>query len=312
MGTVIVCRDATEDEQMALAIARVRSQLEQRVHERTAELEAVNAKLRLVEFTVQQAPVATYWIARDARILRVNATACRMLGYRAEDLEQMPLASLDPAFPFERWEQSWDELRRVGHRTIETVHIALDGRHLPVEVDVCHLEFEGAEYHVAFARDISQRKLTESSLRASEERFRGTLDAMLEGCMIIGFDWRYRYVNEAAARHAGSTVDEVRSRSVFEVAPGIDQTSLFAVMRDCMDKRRSAKVEHEVRFAGGPTRWFELAIQAAPEGLFVLSLDITDRKRGAAAVPPNTAAIANRCRNRAGAPRAAPRYGWRR
>ena len=24
---------------------------------------------------------------------------------------------------------------------------------------------------------------------------------MLEGCQIIGFDWRYRYLNDAAAAH---------------------------------------------------------------------------------------------------------------
>jgi GAF domain-containing protein len=42
--------------------------------------------------------------------------------------------------------------------------------------------------------------LGDEALRESEERFHSTLDNMLEGCQIIGFDWRYLYLNAAAAR----------------------------------------------------------------------------------------------------------------
>ena len=41
----------------------------------------------------------------------------------------------------------------------------------------------------------------EERLRASERRLRNTLDNMLEGCQIIGPDWRYLYVNNAVAKH---------------------------------------------------------------------------------------------------------------
>jgi ligand-binding sensor protein len=44
---------------------------------------------------------------------------------------------------------------------------------------------------------IEQLQLNET-LRISEERSRSTLDQMLEGCQILGFDWRYIYLNHTA------------------------------------------------------------------------------------------------------------------
>lgn len=36
-----------------------------------------------------------------------------------------------------------------------------------------------------------------------------TLDLMVEGCQIIGYDWRYRYVNEAVAQQGRKSRDEL-------------------------------------------------------------------------------------------------------
>ena len=41
---------------------------------------------------------------------------------------------------------------------------------------------------------------TEESLRESRLRYQEVLDHMLEGAQIIGFDWRYRYVNDSVTQ----------------------------------------------------------------------------------------------------------------
>ncbi|MEW5817515.1 MAG: ATP-binding protein, partial [Spirochaetota bacterium] len=116
-------------------------------------------------------------------------------------------------------------------------------------------------------------------LQASEARYRSALDNMLEGCQIIGFDWRYRYVNESAARSGRRGKEELLGRTIMEIYPGIEATELFAVLRRCMEERVPELMENEFIYPDGTKAWFQLSIQPVPEGIFILSLDITEHKR---------------------------------
>jgi signal transduction histidine kinase/CheY-like chemotaxis protein len=60
--------------------------------------------------------------------------------------------------------------------------------------------------------------------------------------------------------------------------PGIERTPMFAVLDRCMRERRSETFENEFEYEDGRCAWFELRIQPCPEGLIVMSLDITERK----------------------------------
>jgi len=118
----------------------------------------------------------------------------------------------------------------------------------------------------------------QASQLLSAEGYRSTLDNMLEGCQIIGFDWRYLYVNDAIARHGRCTKEELLGHTMMEIYPGIKDTEMFATLKDCMEKRTPHRLEIEFTFPDGSKGWFELSIQPVPEGIFILSLDITERK----------------------------------
>lgn len=118
----------------------------------------------------------------------------------------------------------------------------------------------------------------EQAVQESERRFRETLDGMIEGCQTLGFDWRYLYVNEAAARHGRRTVKELLGHTVMEVYPGIESTPLFSRLDECMKRRTPGNLENEFHFGDEESAWFQLSVQPVPEGLFILSLDITKRK----------------------------------
>lgn len=116
------------------------------------------------------------------------------------------------------------------------------------------------------------------SLSKSEERFRSTLDNMLEGCQIIGFDWKYIYINDAAEKHYRRPKDELIGKRYMDMWPGIEETEVFGFIKRCMEERINHQMDNEFIFPDGSPGWFELSIQAVPEGVFILSHDISERK----------------------------------
>ena len=148
-----------------------------------------------------------------------------------------------------------------------------------LEAQVAERTAELARANAELLGNMAERERAAESLRQSEERFRGTLDTMLEGCSIFGFDWRYVYVNESAARHVRRSKQELLGRTMPEAYPGIEETEVFRVLRRSMEDRTARRMENQFFYGDGTSAWFDLSILPVPEGLFVLSYEITERKQ---------------------------------
>ena len=101
----------------------------------------------------------------------------------------------------------------------------------------------------------------------------------MEGCQLIGSDWRYLYLNDAAEGHNRRPNAELLGRTMLEAWPGIEASAGFAMLRRCMDERLVQDGEWEFLFPDGTTRWFDVRSQPVPEGILVLSTDITERRQ---------------------------------
>ena len=128
-------------------------------------------------------------------------------------------------------------------------------------------------------RNITGRKQAEQALHASEAKYRHTLDAMLEGCQILGFDWRYLYLNDVADNHNRRPKEELLGKKYMEMWPGIESTTVFEIIRRCMEDRLPQSMENRFVFPDGSEGWFELRIYPVPEGVVMFSVDTTERKR---------------------------------
>jgi PAS domain S-box-containing protein len=178
-------------------------------------------------------------------------------------------------------DQMTEALRR--HREMDNVPIVLLTAKADDELQVKLLKegvqdyiykpFSVEELRARVAGRISERKRTEEAIHASEDRYRNALDNMLEGCQIIGFDWRYLYLNGVADKHNRRPKEELLGKKYMEMWPGIESTEVFVVIRRCMEERVPQSMENEFTFPDGSQGWFELRIYPVPEGIVIFSMD---------------------------------------
>jgi len=105
------------------------------------------------------------------------------------------------------------------------------------------------------------------------------LENLLEGFQVIGPDYRFRYVNTAVALQGRQPREALLGKRMEDVYPGIEATPMFATLRECMNRRIPREMENEFAFPDGSKGWFELRFEPVRDGVGILSLDITERKR---------------------------------
>jgi PAS domain S-box-containing protein len=227
-------------------------------------------------------PEYCYMVSPEGQILDVNQSALSALGYDREELLGRPISSVYAAESKARAEELMARWRETGRLANESITVVTKGG---VCLDVLLSMYAvrddtGTVVHsVSVQRDITELRRAEELLKHSEERYRSTLDGMIEGCQLIGADWTYVYVNPAAAAQARMPREQMEGRRMSEVYPGIEQSPLYAVLQECLKQRVHRRLDYEWTYADGSSAWFELSIEPVTDGLFVLSLDITERKR---------------------------------
>jgi len=220
----------------------------------------------------------------DGKIVEVNDAWIRFTGYSKEEAYGHSSVELG-LVERETGERSRALLRATGAVPVGEFSLRTrDGQPRIVLASGKVILIAGEPHSLGSMLDITERKQAESALVASEERYRTTLDNMIEGCQLIGFDWRYLYLNRSASIHNRRANEEILGRKMAEVWPGIEASPVFTMLRRCMEERITLHEEIEFTFPDGVTGWFDLNCQPAPEGIFILSVDITERKRAESAV----------------------------
>ena len=113
-----------------------------------------------------------------------------------------------------------------------------------------------------------------------EKNYYATIDNLMEGFQLIGHDWRYLYVNETVVKHSKyKSKEELLGYTMMEKYPGIEHTPMFETLELCMTGRLCKVLENEFTYPDGSKGWFELRVEPVPDGIFILSVDISERKK---------------------------------
>jgi PAS domain S-box-containing protein len=103
------------------------------------------------------------------KFLEVNEETCKRLGYSREELSKLSPADISSPENILKIPMRIQKLMEDGRILFETVHVAKDGRHIPVEVNVHLLDFKGKPTVLAIARDITARRQAQEALEKAHE-----------------------------------------------------------------------------------------------------------------------------------------------
>ena len=224
---------------------------------------------------------ATVIIEEDTTISLANSEFEKLSGYSREEIEGKK--SWTEFIPEEDQEKmkEYHRLRRIDPTlaplTYDFRFVDREGVVKNIHLDIGMIP--GTQKSVGSLLDITELKQFQEALAKSEKKFRSALDNMMEGCQIIGYDWTYLYVNDAVSRQGHFNKEELLGHTMMEMYPGIEDTELFAVLRRCMGRRVSDHFDNKFIYPDGKTAWFELSIHPVSEGIFILSIDITERMK---------------------------------
>lgn len=234
--------------------------------------------------------------APDGRIMAANPSACNILGMTEEEIIRAGRSGIvdmdDP-----RIHDFLATRARYGKASGENILIRKDGTRFPAYVSSAMFDSESGEKGtILIFEDITNRKKAEEQIRQmnkhleklveqktkevfeKEERYRYALDNMMEGVQIIDFNWRYLYLNDEAVNQSNLGRDQLVGKSMLELYPGIEKTEMFQVLLRSMKSRSSARIDNQFMYSDKSSRWYNLSVLPVPEGLFILSSDITARK----------------------------------
>ena len=139
-------------------------------------------------------------IDREGRLVDVNPACCRLTGYSREELLKMTCADLVEHFDKELFLSIFEGGSRPWSVRTEYSFICKDGTQVPLEVSAVSLD-EGRALFVS--RDVSERKIAEAKLKASEEMFRGLVKQAGLGITYLDTEGKYLDINDAFCRMTG-------------------------------------------------------------------------------------------------------------
>ncbi len=242
------------------------------------ERKKIEEMLMLVHFSTEHTKDAIYWIIPNGNFVNVNETACKELGYTKEELLQMSVFDVAPSFPRENWNSHWEELKEKGSMIFENTHLRKDGTTFPVEISVNYIKYGNKEYNCAFARDITERKLSEEKLGKEKALLKAIVDNI--PILLTRYDpnTNILYLNKEFEKKVGWKTEEVKNIDLLEKVypdPDYRQQAIEYMQKASIEWR-----EFRVRSKSGKivdSEWANIRLQDGTQ--IGIGIDITERKK---------------------------------
>lgn len=238
---------------------------------------------------VEQHPDAVFIADLEGRLLEVNASATRQLGYTRQELLQLRIA--DIVAP-EYSARAQDRIRRgtlPGY--LESANIRKDGSRVPVETAVLPIRIGGQLVTLAVSRDISERIAAQASFRREAELRQAMIEQATDGlglCELIAGEpgVRFEIWNQHMVEITGYRLDEVNRLGWLALIAQDDAAREHAIHR--LERILAGEdldaEQWTLRTQSGTVRTVQVSTRlirgpGEERKIFILARDLTERLR---------------------------------
>ena len=262
------------------------------VQEDITERRQVEAALRQSEASyriVTEGSLAGVYVIQDGKFRYVNPMLAQAFGYTPDELIDR-LGPSDLVDPEDRDRIAGVVERRLAGEGVPSRSyfkgLCKDGSVIYVETLSRQVEYQGRPAVMGTLLDVTERRLAEEALKASEEKYRTIFSAVNDGIVVIDpASGDFLEVNQKYLEMAGYDIEEAATLSLEKVCSADPP---FTV-QDAQELKRKALEEGPQLFEwwaedrGGRRFWIEINLTLTPLGgrdrLLAVIRDISERKQ---------------------------------
>ena len=253
-------RDITGQKKAEHELCEVRDKLEEKVEERTRELETINEKLvnevanrkksetalRESELRYRtlfaQASIGIFILSVDGKVVELNESFAQMHGYSVPEMRLMNLKDLDTPATFQLASERIRQILTGEPLTFEVEHYHKDGHVFPLEVSVNLITVSGTSFMQCLHRDITRHKQAEEALKKSERKYRLLAENSITSIWTANLEGSFTYVSPAIEKLLGYTTDEFLEKQMPEIVVKEDYLNLMVILSAELAKPQEERI----------------------------------------------------------------------
>ncbi|MFO1371765.1 MAG: PAS domain S-box protein [Candidatus Competibacteraceae bacterium] len=279
-------------QRMVDRLKAARETLEERVAERTAQLEFAESRLRAIHDNMLDGLIT---IDDHGLIESFSRGAEHIFGYSALEVIGRNVSGLMGEPHRSRHDDYIRRYLRTGLKRVIGIGREVEGlRHddtaFPMELSVTELNFRGRRIFIGIVRDITERQRAQAALRRSEAENRklAMVASRTDNAVVItDAQGRIEWVNDSFARITGYTLEEVLGRKPGEFLQGPEtDPATVRLMAESLARGEGFKNIEILNYAkDGSPYWLNIEVQPIQDRagrvvqFVAVESDITDRKR---------------------------------
>ena len=189
-------------------------------------------------------------------IVDCNAMACKMSGYRRDELigHSIDILNGNRGTKAER-SAYMKKLRKAGILNLETLHRHKNGTMFPIEISTTLIKVGESELVIGIDRDITERKRAEEALHKDEQRLASIYDTVGDVIFYLAVEpdeqYRFSSVNPAFCRVTGLPFEQVVGKKVNEVIPEPSLSMVLGKYRQAIEEKTIVRWEEISDYPNG-------------------------------------------------------------